>query len=165
MRMASAQDGLQFISDKVEMDQDHKQLTALRYGDKDAVSNESSLDVDDRMEKSLRPDIDGLRQKFDDVVGPLDSLDSMVQNFGRDAEGNLVYVDSVIPWGLTKEGKNGEEFDTERILLNFDVQKLRNSLHHIHDDKKRMSAERYLDRILVLAQAEAKKRNTIVDNL
>ncbi len=83
-------------------------------------------------------------------IGLVANIDTTLSNYTKDEKGNVYYLETFKPWQVDSENK-------EFKYMMFDEEKLRDAIAGIPDEAARKKCERYLDRILALAEEERKE--------
>ncbi len=74
------------------------------------------------------------------------AIDTKVNNYTKDAEGTVSYLDEFTPWEINSEARTLE--------LNFDAEQMTKAIEELPDETQKKECEDYFDRLMTLYEEE-----------
>lgn len=142
-------DGQQTIDrERIEHSEGHAAMQAARQSGFNDAEEEAASQITKEIGKGAG--------KLDDKlegIGLTYEIDKNAGNYTKNAEGDVFYLESFIPW---------RQMNPKTVDLNFDEKRMRRAIKKIADQGQRETSETYLERVLMLYKEE---KQELLDNL
>ena len=147
----------QVVMDRVALDSEHVAIQEILRRLRESGGEMNDEDSDTFLAFTHERSED-LRVK--DLIEQLDTIgvkyfDQAYINFSVDGDSAL-YVDNIHPWLVDQVSEDGLKY-RPGIVLNFNLDTVRQAIQDIRDDSLRKHTEEFLERILVLYKEEKEK--------
>lgn len=135
--------GVQTIDrERITQSTEHEKLKlALRNEDENAVNEAEKLVIE-----NIGAEMSALDMKLSEI-GLGFNIDSTIENYTRDDQGNVRYLESFTPWQV-------DIVNPKELEVLFDEEALREAIDQVSDEKTKNECLRYLDRLLELLEEE-----------
>lgn len=141
------------VHEKKELGKEHKLLTDYK---KRKHTNPIYTPEDTKADIGLSRDVDRSGIERDLKEFGINFDDGLI-NFGKDSEGNIIYVDSVLPWEPNHDSLPQKPFET---WVNIDALK-EGILSRLQADDQNQALQ-YLDRLEILIAEEKQRHDSLM---